>query len=90
MEHTYAEFPGLPVLGTTKFFGTTQLPANIASRVTAGFFIDFNAEAELLEGTGRSQHGSGVKIKGNESGWDLHVDSGSAVGALNIDECERS
>ena len=59
-------------------------------RETAGFVVDINAKAELLAGTGRGQHGSGVKIKDNESGWDLHVGSGSAVRALNIDECERS
>lgn len=71
------------------FLLKTEPQANITSRVTAGLFVDINAKAELLEGTGRSQHGSGVKIKDNESGWDLHVDSGSAVEALDIDECER-
>lgn len=90
MEHTYAKSPGIEVRGAFRLTRKTGLPAKKSSRETAGFLVDINAKAELLAGTGRGQHGSGVKIKDNESGWDLHVSSGSARGPLNIDECEKS
>ena len=92
MEHTYAKFPGLPVPGAFSLLRETDPQTNITSRLsleTAGFLLDINAEAELLAGTGRGQHGSGVKKRQRErmgpSCW-FWVSSG----ALDIDEYERS
>ncbi len=82
MEHTYAIFLGILLpRGATRVHRKTGIPAIVFTRETAGFLVDIDAKAELLEGTGRGQHGSGVKIKDNESGWDLHVGSGSGGGA---------